>query len=371
MFFNLYKYNFKVLLKDKVAMFWLLIYPILLATIYYFAFTNLLVGENFEKINIAIVESDSMPSDLITAIDESEMFNVSLTNHNNAKEMLSTAKVDAYINYSGDIELVVNKEGINESITKVFLDNYSQITTTIQNIITNNPSVVESGLIETIDFSLSHVNDIPVGNSTNVVVIFFYSMLAMTCLLSANLGSEAVTRVQANQSYIATRLNAAPTHKLKSFMTIIASDMTFHMVSVLITLTYMNNVLGVEFGKSFGYILLLCFVGSFMGMAFGAFISAIIRKKEGAKTAIILTVVLFGCFLAGMMNVDMKYMIQSKFPIISYINPANLITDGLYTLYYYNTLTRYFINLGLLGAYGVVFCILTYLILRRQKYASI
>jgi len=89
------------------------------------------------------------------------------------------------------------------------------------------------------------------------------------------------------------------------------------------------------------------------------------------KMAIILTVILFGCFLAGMMNVDMKYIMQSNFPIVSYINPSNLITDGLYTLYYYDTLTRYFVNLGILGAYGVLFSILTYLILRRQKYASI
>ncbi|HBB29951.1 MAG TPA: ABC transporter permease [Clostridiales bacterium] len=371
MFFNTYKYNLKVLLKEKMTVFWIILYPIILATIYYFCFTNLLDGESFEKINIAIVENENMPSNLLTAIDESEMFNVNLTNLDEAKDMLSTAKIAAYINYNNDIELIVNKEGMNESITKVFLDNYSQITNTIKNVINKNPEVLQNGYLESIDVTASHVKDIPVGNSTNLIVIFYYSMLAMTCLMSATLGSDSVTRIQANQSNIAARVNVAPTHKLRSFMSLIASSMTFHMVSVLLTLFYIDMILGVEFGEAKGYILLICFVGSFMGMSFGSFISAIIKKKEGVKMAIILTVILFGCFLAGMMNVDMKYIMQSNFPIVSYINPSNLITDGLYTLYYYDTLTRYFINLGILGAYGVLFSILTYLILRRQKYASI
>lgn len=371
MFFSTYKYNLKVLLREKMTVFWIILYPIILATIYYFCFTNLLDGESFEKINIAIVENENISNNLFDAIDDSEMFNVKLTNENNAKDMLSKAEIAAYINYNNDVELVVNKEGINESITKVFLDNYSQITSTIKNIINNNPEVVQTGFLENIDLTVSHVTDIPVGNSTNLLVIFYYSMIAMTCLMSATLGSDSVTRIQANQSNIAARINVAPTHKLKSFMSLIASSMTFHMISVLLTLFYIDIILGIEFGTAKGYILLICFVGSFMGIAFGSFISAIIKKKEGVKMAIILTVILFGCFLAGMMNVDMKYIVQSKFPIIAYINPSNLITDGLYTLYYYDTLTRYFVNLGLLGAYGVIFCILTFLILRRQKYASI
>lgn len=371
MFFNTFKYNFKVLLRDKITVFWIIFYPLILATIYYFCFTNLLDGESFEKINIAIIENEKMPNELLTALDESDMFNINFTNIGEAKDMLSTAKIDAYISYNNDIELVVNKEGMNESITKVFLDNYSQLTNTIKNIISSNPEVLQNGYLENLDLEVSHIKDIPVGNSTNLLVIFYYSMLAMACLMSATLGSDAVTRIQANQSNIAARINVAPTHKLKSFMSLIASSMTFHMASTLFTLFYIDIILGVEFGEAKIYILLICFVGSFMGISFGSFVSAIIKKKEGFKMAIILTVIIFGSFLAGMMNVDIKYIVQSNFPIVAYINPSNLITDGLYTLYYYDSFTRYFVNLGLLGAFGVIFCILTFLILRRQKYASV
>ena len=40
----------------------------------------------------------------------------------------------------------------------------------------------------------------------------------------------------------------------------------------------------------------------------------------------------------------MKYIIDKNIPIINKLNPANMITDGLYSLYYYETLDRYIFN---------------------------
>jgi ABC-2 type transport system permease protein len=67
----------------------------------------------------------------------------------------------------------------------------------------------------------------------------------------------------------------------------------------------------------------------------------------------------------------MKYIVEKNVPILSYINPATLITDGLYTLYYYNSHERYFINISLLSVLSILFCFITYLNIRREKYASI
>ncbi len=371
MFLNLYKYNIKILLREKMTVFWLVFYPIILATIYYFSFSNLLVGESFEKIDIAFVENENMPADLVSIINESNMFNVKTTDIKSAKDMLSNVEVSGYINYNNGIELVVKKEGMNESITKIFLDNYSQITQTIKNIIVSNPAVLQTELLNNIDLQNSRIVDIPAGKSTNFLVIFYYAMIAMTCLNGATLGSDAVIAIQANQSYVASRINMAPTHKLKSFLILIASRITFQIISVALALFYISKILGIEFGTNMGYVLLICIVGSLMGITLGSFISAVVKKSEGFKIGVILTINLFGCFLAGMMNTDIKYLVQTKVPLLSYINHANLITDGLYSLYYYDTLDRYFMNLWLLGAYGLIFCILTYLIIRRQKYASI
>ena len=42
-----------------------------------------------------------------------------------------------------------------------------------------------------------------------------------------------------------------------------------------------------------------------------------------------------------MMIIDIKYWMQTNLPILTYINPVSLITDGLYALYYYDNLSRY------------------------------
>ena len=114
-----------------------------------------------------------------------------------------------------------------------------------------------------------------------------------------------------------------------------------------------------------------CAVGSITGLFFGTFVSALIKKGEGIKYAIVISLTMFCCFLAGMMSTGVKYAIQQSAPIVGYLNPVNLITDAFYSLYYYDGLTRYFENIAILCAFSVVFFLGTYLVLRRQKYASI
>ena len=72
-----------------------------------------------------------------------------------------------------------------------------------------------------------------------------------------------------------------------------------------------------------------------------------------------------------MMGITMKYMIDKNVPIINKINPASMITDGFYSLYYYDTLDRYFVNIAILIAFSVIAIFISYLCLRRQKYDSI
>jgi ABC-2 type transport system permease protein len=67
----------------------------------------------------------------------------------------------------------------------------------------------------------------------------------------------------------------------------------------------------------------------------------------------------------------MKYIIARNIPLLSYLNPVNLLTDAFYALYYYDTFTRVFTNIAILVVFIIVFCSGTYLIIRRRKYASL
>ena len=67
----------------------------------------------------------------------------------------------------------------------------------------------------------------------------------------------------------------------------------------------------------------------------------------------------------------MKYIVDKNIPILNIINPANMITDGLYSLYYYETLDRYYFNIISLIIFSCFMLALSMQSLRRQKYDSI
>lgn len=130
-------------------------------------------------------------------------------------------------------------------------------------------------------------------------------------------------------------------------------------------------LLKVDFGLFGGHVVLLAIVGNLAGLAIGVAIASCFKVKEGTKLGILLSVTMLGCFLAGMMGITMKYVVDKNVGWINMINPANLITDGFYSLYYYDTLTRYWWDLlGLLIFIGVM-VIVSVLALRRNSYDSI
>jgi ABC-2 type transport system permease protein len=150
-----------------------------------------------------------------------------------------------------------------------------------------------------------------------------------------------------------------------------SASLLVHVIEMFIFLAYLYFVLKIDFGSNTGFVLLTTFVGSLCGLSFGAFISALVKKSESIKLGIIIGVTMFFSFLAGMMYQGMKYIIAQHAPILSYLNPLNLLTDAFYSLYYYDTYTRYELNMFLLLAFIVIFSSVTYILLRRRKYASI
>ena len=80
---------------------------------------------------------------------------------------------------------------------------------------------------------------------------------------------------------------------------------------------------------------------------------------------------MLGCFLSGMMGITMKYIVDKNIPIINKLNPASMITDGFYSLYYYDTLDRYWTNIIGLLIFAFTLIAISFISLRRQKYDSI
>lgn len=384
MFLHNYIYRLKCIVRDKQMIFWTLLFPILLATLFNMAFSNLSSAENFSEIKIGIVNNDeyNKNTEFIKAIDyvssddksagKSNLFDIKYTSKEEADKLLDDNKIEGYIFFDNGIKLVVNKSGLNQTVLKGFLDDFKQTSSTIVTIVSKNPAAVQNGLLNNISNRTDYLKEVSASKSApDTTVNYFYTLIAMACLYGSFWGLKEVVAIQANLSPQGARVNMAPTHKLKIFIASMFAATTVQLVEIFALLVYLILVLKINFGSQLGYIVLTCVIGTITGVTFGTFIAAIMKKGESLKIGILIGLTMTMSFLSGMMYDKMKYIVSTNVPILGYINPANLISDSFYSLYYYNTHTQFFTDIVLLCVFSVVFSIITYFVLRRQKYASL
>lgn len=163
----------------------------------------------------------------------------------------------------------------------------------------------------------------------------------------------------------------APRKKLAMITADMLGSLAVHLLTMLVLLCYLLLVLRLDFGNQIGYLLLTVLVGSIVGVSLGALVGAALRIKVEAKTAILITLSLACCFLAGLMVEGISYAIQQNAPAVAWLNPAARISDAFYCLYYYDNHTRYFMDLGVLCAMAAIFGLGAMACLRRRKYESI
>jgi len=383
---HLFKIRLKCLLRNKPTIFWTLLFPLLLSTLFYFAFNNMANLDSFETINIGIVESEAEGFDdfveFISHVEYKEgskMFKVILNNQDDAIVQLKENKISGYIEYShinqeNNIILTIKNSGINETILKTFLDDYVQASASIKSIMTKSGGTVD---IETLLEQISNQNNYIVekgsgNNSPNLILIYFYSLLAMALIYGGIWGTNEIVNLQANLSSKGMRISVGPTKRLKLLLINMSCAFIIHFAEILIFLFYFSVVLGISFGSNTPLIILLCILGSFTGISFGAFIGISLKKaSQEFKITLTSMIGVFGGFLSGMMYANIKYWISTNIPILSYINPVNVMTDGLYSLYYFPTLERYFLNIIILVIMCIVFVAGTYINFRRDNYESL
>ncbi len=383
MFWHLFKYNFKCCIRSKEMIFWLIMFPIILTTLFKFAFSNLLKGESFETIDIAIVdnsiyENNSYFKEFINSLDKSKNEDgiLNVTYDSNKEELETKIENNEIIGYielgNNDINFNIKENGYKQTVVKFMLDEFQKKTNDVTNIISKNPKALAEGLLNDVNNSKEFVEDVSHSKSfPDTTIIYFYTIIGMSCMYACFLGVNVVNSTQANLSTIACRLAISPVNKFFSFLVAILASITIQMINLAILFAYMIYALKINFGGDIPYILIISLLGSICGIFFGAFLSAITTKSEAFKTTVSVSFTMLLCMLSGMMNVNMKYYMDVYVPVLKYINPVRIITDSLYTLYYYESKERLIINLISLSCISLVLIFATFAKIRRQKYASI
>lgn len=362
-------------MKNKSMIFWTLVFPLVLALFFKISFGGLVEQGTFRAIGVAVVEETRQEGfmEVMSALStgDDRLFDMTILDMDAAKGMLEEESVSAIITVNDTIGMIVNQSGFGQSIVKSFLDQYNNTASAVSTILATDPSAYER-IASDLRSRVTYTVEEPVtAAKMDITLNYFYALIAMASLYGGFFGMEEVNNIQANLSVHAARVNVAPVHKLKTFLYSASASLLIQYSEMLVFLAFLRFILNVDFGDRFGLILLTTFIGSFVGLSLGAFVSAAVKISEGAKTGILIGTTMIGSFLAGMMFGDMKYIVQTKMPILAVLNPVNLLSDSFYALYFYDDYVRYTQNILILLAFAVVFCGATYLIIRRRKYASL
>lgn len=381
MFFHSFKYALKCGLRSKENVFWSFIFPIALASFMFAAFGNIHeTTEKFHSIPVAIVENTSNVEfkEVINSLeddtedDEEALLKAEYLSADKAEKKLDNDDVDGIIYIGDTISLKVKENGMNQTILTVFLNQYLQIEDSIKNIAETNPAGIEKAIEVIHDECINYKEESTSNGNQDYLTNYFYAIFAMSCLFAAFSGVDRATKIQANISSLGQRRAMSPTHKLK---TIIAEFCAVHVVQFSIecvTFLYIWKVLGIDFGNKIPAIFPILFLGSAFGVSMGMFIGALPKPgSENAKIGITVAVSMALSIMADLVAYGIMDMINHTAPFINRINPAALISDSFYALNIYDTYTRYFINIGTLAGLTVLFWILNYLLIRRNRYASL
>jgi len=393
MFIHNFKYALKTLFRNKILIFWTFAFPIILGTFFNMAFSNIENSEKLAIIDIAIVDNVDFSNNAIwqeafrtlsDSQNEEQLFCTKYVTEEEAKQLLQNDEIVGYlILEKEEPNLVVKTSGINQTICKQVIEEIMQMNEMVSHFTADEIEKEKIAGNYAIDFERIYKNtfeklkqqEVKIDNVSkshlSYTMIEFYTLIAMTCLYGGILSMVAINQNLANMSKQGKRVSIAPTGKGKIvFSSIFASYIT-QLIGLTILFLYTIFLLKVDYGTNLPLVILLGVVGSFAGLSLGLMIGTTVKANENLKTGILLAITMLGCFLSGMMGITMKYIVDKNIPIVNRINPASMITDGFYALYYYDTQDRYFFNLVSLLIFAVIAITISYLSLRRQKYDSI
>lgn len=393
MFWHNFKYSLKVLLKSKILLFWTFAFPIILGLFFNMAFSDIENSEKLDIIDIAIISNEEFNDNeifkqvfknLSDEDNENRLFNTKYVSLDDARELLENEEVTGYVLLEDEApKITVGSSGINETILRYVVDEIQSNSSIINDIaneelknsVSNKNYIIDYEkiykdvvlLVENQEVKLNNVSN----DNLSYTMIEYYTLIAMSCLYGGIISMYVVNYKLANMNSVGKRTSISPISKGSMLLGSLLASYLVQLFGVLLLFLFTIFVLKVDYGSNLPLIILLDCVGSLAGLSLGVAVATLFKTNENNKLGILVAITMAGCFLSGMMGITMKYIVDTNVPFINKINPVSMITDGLYSLYYYDTLERFWFNVISLLIFSLVAFIISYRGLRRQKYDSI
>ena len=386
---KMFIYLLKERLRNRMFIFWSLLFPLALMTCFKVAFGNLTEDMDIDTKNVAVIHSgdnkvysdnfDCLIDDLTkdgTNKDKALFVKHDYENEEEVMKALSDGELDiAYKVYDDKIETLLPAVHSETSIAvgKAVADEYM-----------NNSRIIQSAYEINSDRAMELIDDIGkdidyvepkksdfIDDSPNPYIWYFYSTLIMGILFNSMNGIDMVSNLKADAGYHAMRVSVSPMKKSKLILTSYAVYLTITMTLNLIQLVVMNKIFDVPLGNSYLKLFLFILSCNIFALALGTSMGCLLKgpvKTRGNKTT---AIIMISSFLSGEMIEALPGAIEMNIPIINDINPATVMNMAFFRLAYSTENFDFYINLIKIVVMAAICLTISIMSLRREKYASV
>lgn len=405
---HLFKYIGKANFLSKDGFLLSIIFPFILGLIFLFAFENLLEATNLTPAKIVIdIKGNAEEKKDVEEFIKEKGIEGRLTERG-LEPVIEPGDDDYLIYYFGDddVEALLDEGAIN---AKVWIDNtgkkmdmeiyvpsnkandrtsfmayqiLNSYAKTYRNLIKNTEVLFEQamvgrdmssveGLVERVEEGIDTDDIIHTKEKKGINAYTHYIMatLGVVCLCYIRVGVDIVRKNEVYIGALGKRLELSPVSKLlRIFASFLSMGIPCLLATYLLLLCYWKRDVGLslDYSRVILVVSLGVLISIFMGMALASLFKL---SKDHVNVINILIPVLGALFggLMGQLSQVLSTWINENVPLLAILNPAVLVSRGLYQLSFYPSYDSFYHTIKIMTVYLAVLTVLTGSGMRRVK----
>lgn len=392
--FNVFKGALTVLTRKRELFIWSLAFPILLSTMFMLMFANLDDATAFDPVATAVVadahyDEATAFSSVIDELGEEgddQLLDIrTFTTVDEARNALTAGEVIGIVSVEADgtPKLAVSPdsgglgvEQIGRTILDTVMNTYVRNADLLASLAADNPlALADPDLVEE---ALTHGNatvQVSLTHSTPVQSVrYYYALLGMAALFCGQVGMLAICETQPNLTPLGARRAIGATSRGKTLVATLAASWAISFACLLVAFLFIRFVVGVDFAGREGMCVVAIAVAALFATSLGTLLGSLPKVGFGVKTGLLTGLTCLLSLFAGLYGepcMDLADQIAREAPVLAAVNPAKVVTDAFYSLYYYDSLVPFAEKAGILLIMTVVLFAVSALFVRRQRYASL
>ena len=144
MFIHNLKYTVKILFKNKVLIFWMFAFPIILGIFFHMAFENIEKDEALQVFDIAVIDNKEYQSqtiyqetfkELSNKKSKDQLFNIHYVSKKEVNQLLEDNKIEGYVLFNKqEPQIIIKENGMEQTILQFVMDEIKQNKTMIEDL---------------------------------------------------------------------------------------------------------------------------------------------------------------------------------------------------------------------------------------------